>query len=434
MSQHFAPSGPLQGKLVVPGDKSISHRAVIFASMAEGTSELSGLLDSADVRSSMRVVESLGAVVDLAPDATGGLSGQVRGWGRSGPQEPGTKLDCGNSGTTARLMLGVLAGWPMRATLVGDDSLSRRPMGRVTGPLTQMGAVFESAQGGSLPITVSGAGLSPIEYASPVASAQVKSAILLAGLSARGRTKVLEPAASRDHTEQMLPAFGIPVQRDEGELSAAVDGPALPVATSLTVPADPSSAAFIAIAALLLPESEVRLAGVSLNATRTGFLQVLERMGARIDIKMISDGVGEPVGDITVTYTPSLRATHVPAAQIPSLIDEVPILALAAARAEGETVFEGVSELKVKESDRLAAIVEGLGELGVAARTDGERLSVTGVGGWGSATLRSRGDHRLAMTWAVAGLASTGGVEVVGFDAVDVSYPSFRSDLRYLTS
>jgi len=434
MSQHFAPIGPLRGELILSGDKSISHRAVLFAAMAEGSSELSGVLDSADVRSSISVVESLGATVNLGRDTVGGLSGQVTGWGSLGPDVPQTELDCGNSGTTARLMLGILAGWPLRATLTGDDSLSRRPMDRVTEPLKEMGAAFECDEGGSLPVTVSGAKLAAIEYVSPVASAQVKTAVLLAGLTAEGMTKVREPAASRDHTEQMLPAFGIAVHRDQGDLSAAVDGPAVLSPTSLSVPGDPSSAAFIAIAALLIPESEVHLTGVSLNATRTGFLQVLKRMGANIDIEVTSGDTGEPVGDITVRHTPTLRATVVQPSEIPSLIDEVPILALAAAHADGETQFDGISELRVKESDRLAAIVEGFDELGVVASTDGERLSVTGTGGWESATLRSRGDHRLAMTWAVAGLTSTDGVEVIGFDAVDVSYPSFLSDLRNLTS
>jgi 3-phosphoshikimate 1-carboxyvinyltransferase len=435
VTKTFGPgSSPLRGTVHVPGDKSLSHRAVLFSAIAEGETRVFGVLDSADVRATIRATRTLGAHVDLAEQEDGSLAGLVRGWGSTCPAAWEPIVDCGNSGTTARLLMGVLAGWPIKVTLTGDESLSSRPMKRVTEPLSAMGATFEMSAKGTLPVTVHGcARLKAIEYDSPVASAQVKSAILLAGLHAHGRTVVTEPALSRDHTERLLPAFGVGVESDAEHCRASIDGPATPrAAAEITVPRDPSSAAFLVVAALLVPGSKVVLPGVSLNVTRTGFLRVLERMGARIEVVPWPETGAERVGELVTFHTPDLRATIVTAEEVPSLVDEIPILALAAAFAEGETRFEGVGELRVKESDRLEAIVDGLSALGARARAEGDVLIVTGGSSLRGATLDSLGDHRLAMTWAVAGLAAQEPVVVDRYEAVDVSYPRFAEDLERL--
>lgn len=433
--EQFGPgSPPLRGTVHVPGDKSLSHRAVLFSAMAQGTTRLTGVLNSADVRSTIEAVRTLGAHVDVSEQPDGSLSASVRGWGSTCPAACGSAVDCGNSGTTARLLMGVLAGWPIKVTLTGDESLSKRPMRRVTEPLAEMGASFETAEGDTLPITVEGrARLKAIEYHSPVASAQVKSAILLAGLSAHGCTRVTEPFVSRDHTERLLPAFGVSVEVDPEQCAVSVQGPVtLEAAGEIVVPRDPSSAAFLTVAALLVPGSKVVLPGVALNETRTGFLRVLERMGAHVEIVPWPETGNERVGEIVVKHTPALFATQVNAAEVPSLVDEIPILALAATAARGETRFAGVGELRVKESDRLAAVVDGLAALGADARAEGDTLIVSGPARLRGATLDSRGDHRLAMTWAIGGLAAQTPVSVERFDAVSVSYPRFAADLREL--
>lgn len=434
MNASFGPgSAPLRGELAVPGDKSLSHRAVLFAAMAEGVSQLTGILDSEDVRSTIGAVSALGACVDLRVAQDGSLAGSVTGWGSRGPGTPDAPIDCGNSGTTTRLLLGMLAAWPVTATLVGDASLSRRPMLRVISPLERMGATFSYAEGGTLPVTVKGTG-SPLalDYDSPVASAQVKTAILLAGTRAKGMTRVVEPSLSRDHTERLLPAFGVQVDVDQQACSATVTGPAVPVAFDVDVPRDPSSAAFPVAAALLIPGSEISLPGVSLNPTRVGFLRVLERMGADIEVRDRVVAGAEPSGTIVARYSAALRSTVVRPDEVPSLVDEVPVLALVAAHAEGTTRFEGVGELRVKESDRLAAIVDGLSALGADVHAEGDTLLVSGPSVTGSATLDSLGDHRLAMTWALAGLSGSGEVTVTRFEAVSVSYPGFADDLAGL--
>lgn len=434
----FAEFGPgsesLVGEIHLPGDKSLSHRAVLFAAMAEGTTLVSGVLDSADVRATIGAVRDLGAEVDLTMQPDGSLGGRITGWGARGPAASGATIDCLNSGTTARLLMGVLAGWPVEVTLTGDESLSRRPMRRVTEPLELMGARFETTEDGTLPVTVTGtSSLNAIEYHSPVASAQVKSAILLAGLSAHGRTEVTEPAASRDHTERLLPAFGVPVDVSTALHSAVVEGPAvLRAVPSFSVPRDPSSAAFIVAAAVLVPGSSVRLPGVSLNPTRAGFVRVLERMGARLRVVPFPETGSERSGEIDAQHTPHLSSTTVTAEEVPSLVDEVPILALVASQAHGETRFEGVGELRVKESDRLAAIMEGLNALGATAEVDGDTLIVRGPAPLHGGTLDALGDHRLAMTWAIAGLIGGAAVKIGRFAAVDVSYPAFVSDLEHL--
>ncbi|MCX8008016.1 MAG: 3-phosphoshikimate 1-carboxyvinyltransferase [Coriobacteriia bacterium] len=421
---------PLTGQVRVPSDKSISHRAVLFAALASGTSEIADVLDAADVRSTVAAVQALGASVTVSP-AEHGLRLTVQGWGASGPAQPAWPVDCGNSGTTARLLAGALAGYPVCVTLVGDESLSRRPMHRVADPLTRMGARFDLAERGTLPMTIHGGPLAAAEHELPVASAQVKSALLLAGLRASGQTVVREPAPSRDHTERMLPAFGVDLRRDD-PCTVSVTGPQELHATSLAVPADPSSAAFLAVAACLIPGCVVVLKDVCLNATRTGFISTLRRMGADITTAAVRVVGGEEVGDLRITGGATLAATEVLPPEVPALIDEVPVLAVAATAAHGTTRFRSVGELRVKESDRFSAIVHGLASLGARIREEGDDLVVEGPVRLKGGTVSSLGDHRLAMAYAVAGLVSSDGVEVDGFEAVDVSYPRFLEDLCML--
>lgn len=435
MIRSFGPgSPPLRGEVHVPGDKSMSHRAVLFAALADGTTTLVGLLDSADVRSTIGAVRELGARVDLTKQPGGSLAGLVTGWGNTCPLPWGVDIDCGNSGTTVRLLMGLLAGWPTEVTLRGDESLSRRPMRRVMTPLESMGARFTATAEGTLPVVVHGnAALHPIDYASPVASAQVKSAVLLAGLRALGVTRVSEPSPSRDHTERMLPEFGVPVKLDAAHHAVSVTGPVTPVSPGeIVVPRDPSSAAFLVAAALLVSGSKIVLPGVSLNETRTGFLRVIERMGARVEVVPWPETDGERFGSIITKHTPMLLGTTVAASEVPTLVDEVPILALIATQAHGQTRFEGVGELRVKESDRLEAVVSGLAALGADVRAEGDTIVVNGPTPLHLATLDSLGDHRLAMTWAVAGLVADGPVEVLRFESISVSYPRFAEDLESL--
>jgi 3-phosphoshikimate 1-carboxyvinyltransferase len=432
MKYHARPTSvPLRGQVRVPGDKSISHRAVLFSAMAQGTSHLTGVLDSADVRSSIDAVEALGASVEIISEGGGALELQIAGWGGDGPAAPAQAIECGNSGTTARLLMGILAGWDRHVVLQGDESLSLRPMARVTEPLAEMGAVFET-RGGLLPVGVRGGFLRAGTHELRVASAQVKTAVLLAGLRADGRTVVTEPAPSRDHTERMLPAFGVPVGRDPEACRAWVDGPDYLKATDVTVPADPSSAAFLVAAALLVPDSDVVLPDVDINPTRTGFLRVVARMGASVSVDLGEVMGGEPTATLRVRYSPVLHATTVTAEEVPSLIDEIPILAIVACAAEGTTRFEGVRELRVKESDRLEAIAEGLTALGCTVRAGDEWLEVQGPCTFGAAAVDSRGDHRLAMAYAVAALSARGVVTIDRFEAMEVSYPSFVADIAAL--
>ena len=425
---------PLIGSISVPGDKSISHRAVLFSAMAEGTSRLSGVLDSADVRSTIAAVVSLGAQVNLAKTSDGSLEGGVVGWGSRGPVSPDGPIDCGNSGTTARLLMGVLAPWDIQVELTGDESLCRRPMRRVSHPLVRMGARFYPEDKQTLPLTVVGAGhLRAIEYDMSVSSAQVKTAILLAGLFAEGTTRVTEPSPSRNHTELMLPAFGVATTSAAGV--AEVTGPASLTACEIHVPGDPSSAAFLACAAALVPGSAIQIEGVSLNPARIGFLRTLEQMGVDASRRSVSSGDRELSGIISVQYCDHLHGCEVPAEKIASLIDEIPVLSLVAARARGITVFRGVDELRVKETDRAAAIVEGLGRMGIDAWIEGSDLFIEGNASALPApgmVFDSCGDHRLAMTWALAGMTSGVPVEVKDFQSVAVSYPNFLDDVRSL--
>lgn len=426
--------GPLTGACHVPGDKSISHRAVLFAAMAEGTSHLEGVLDSEDVRASIRAVEALGATVDLRAQADGTLAGTVTGWGAEGPSQPDAPIDCGNSGTTARLLMGIVAPWDIAVTITGDASLQKRPMRRIVAPLAKMGATFEPESPEHLPITVHGTRrLRPIEYASPMASAQLKTAVLLAGTFAEGATTVTEPAPSRNHTELMLPEFNVPTTA--GTRVAGVEGPAEMLASDVVVPGDPSSAAFIAAAALLTPGSSVAIENVSLNPARIGFVRTLERMGADIEETYGGAEGKEPRGTLSVQFTPVLRGCEVPSQHIASVIDEIPVLALVAAHARGITVFHEVGELRVKESDRLAAIIEGLAQLGVDAWEEGDDLLIEGNPDLTvpeGLVFNSHGDHRLAMTWALVGACGSVPVNVTDFTCVAVSYPDFLADLKEL--
>lgn len=424
---------PMRGSTHVPGDKSISHRAVLFSAMAEGTSRVSGVLDSADVRSSIGAVRALGAQVSLEKQPDGSLAGGITGWGAAGPSQPEEPIDCGNSGTTVRLLMGILAPWPIRVTLTGDASLQKRPMRRITAPLMKMGAHFEPAGQEHLPITVVGGGLHPITYDAPMASAQLKTAVLLAGVYANGTTTLNEPAPSRNHTELMLPEYG--VATTAGERTASVTGPAQPQASEVLVPGDPSSAAFLVCAAVMCPGSTIQVENVSLNTARIGFTRTLERMGAEVSVSRTGAAGKEPYGIIEACYTPHLRGCEVPAEKIAGIIDEIPVLALVAAHAHGVTVFRQVNELRVKETDRLAAIIDGLAKLGVDAWCEGDDLYIEGQPDLAvpeGLQFDSLGDHRLAMTWSLVGLTGKIPVSIKNLEAVGVSYPGFLTDIERL--
>ncbi len=425
---------PLDGATKVPGDKSISHRAVLFSAMAEGTSRLTGVLNSADVRSTIAAVRALGAQVALERQIDGSLSGGITGWGERGPQQPSEPIDCGNSGTTARLLMGVLAPWDIRVKITGDESLVKRPMMRIMAPLMKMGVRYEPDVKDTLPVVEMGnPNLKAITYDSPVASAQLKTAVLLAGLRASGTTVVNEPAISRNHTELMLPEYGVTV--NSAFRRASVKGPVTLHASEVDVPGDPSSAAFLICAALLKPGSSIQIERVSLNSGRVGFIRTLERMGAAIEVRYLTAEGKEPIGIIEAAYTPNLVGCEIPTQHIASEIDEIPVLALVAAHASGVTVFRGVSELTKKESNRLDAIIEGLTMLGVNAWAENDNLYVEGNPNLHvpeGLTFDSRKDHRLAMTWALVGLCSDTAVDIIDFDSVQVSFPRFLSSLEEL--
>jgi 3-phosphoshikimate 1-carboxyvinyltransferase len=412
--------GRLRGEIRMPGDKSVSHRALIFGALADGTTEASGLAPGADVRSTRGVLEALGIKISgRGADAT------VLGRGLGGLAAHAGELDAGNSGTTMRLMAGVLSGHGFLSRISGDASLCRRPMERVAAPLRAMGANIELTKDGTAPMTVIGGELEGREYKMPVPSAQVKSAVMLAGLHAAGRTTVIEPAATRDHTEKMLALFGARVKR-EG-LAVTVEGGARLTATRVEVPGDPSSAAFWAVAAALSPGSELVVRGVMSNPTRTGFLEVLKRMGADVRLEKSVERAGEACVDLVIRGG-TLRAADISADDVPGLVDEVPILALAAALAEGTSRFHGLDELRHKESDRLAGIAELLTQFGAKARIIGDDIIVEGTANLKGAKVESLDDHRLAMTGFVAGFLARGETTVIGADCAVISYPSFYDD------
>lgn len=422
-------SSSLRGNLRVPGDKSISHRALIFGALATGRTRITGLLEAEDVLATGKALALLGAGVERTDDGW-----CVSGRGIGGLTGFSGALDFGNSGTGARLMMGVIAGQDVRAIFTGDESLSRRPMGRVLLPLKRMGLGVEG-DGDTLPLTLTGTpDLLPIEYELPVPSAQVKSAILLAGLHAPGKTTVIESQATRDHSERMLRHFGAQITvRQEGTRRAiTVTGDAELSGRDVTVPGDPSSAAFLAAAALVTQDSQITIEGVLVNPTRTGFYDTLREMGANIDFTNLREQSGEPVADIRVTSGP-LRGVRVPAARAPSMIDEYPVLAVVAAFARGETRMEGLGELRVKESDRLASTLAGLTACGADAEAGGDWLIVRGGGSVaGGAQIETHMDHRIAMAFLVLGLGARDPVIVGNAGVIATSFPEFSELMRGL--
>lgn len=428
-----ARSGPLAGTVRVPGDKSVSHRALIFGLFAHGRTEITGLLEGEDVLNTAAACRALGAGVERLGEG----HWAVEGVGAKGLSSPATPLDFGNSGTGARLMMGAVAGQDVTATFDGDASLRRRPMKRVLDPLTAMGAeVVSAAEGGRLPLTLKGhSGLAATTYETPVPSAQVKSAVLLAGLGAVGETVVIEREATRDHTERMLAHFGAEVRvtpHGEHGRRIVLHGRPHLTAAPVDVPADPSSAAFPLVAALLVPGSEVVLTDLMMNPLRTGLVTTLKEMGADITVLNPRTEGGEAVADLKVRHS-RLKGVEVPAERAPAMIDEYPILAVAAACAEGDTIMRGLSELRVKESDRLAAVADGLAACGIPHRVEGDDLIVSGgapvVGG---GPVKTHMDHRIAMAFLVLGLASPGGVSVDDVAFIATSFPSFLPMMRGL--
>ena len=418
------PRRGLRGTTTVPGDKSIAHRALLLGALAEGVTRVRNFPGGADTLSTLAAVRALGARTERTDDTV-----LVEGAGAGLGDGARATIDCGNSGTTMRLGAGLVAGAPGETTLDGDASLRRRPMERVAAPLRAMGAACDTTAGHA-PVRVRGGALRGIEWTLPVASAQVKSAVLLAGLRARGTTRVREPLPSRDHTERLLPVFGAEVARERD--GVAVAGGQRLRAAEVTLPGDASSAAFLVVAALLVPGSELRLVDVGVNPSRLGYLEILRRMGATIDVVDVHEQAGEPRATLVVRAAP-LHATAIGAREVPAAIDELPVLAVAAALADGETTVEGAGELRVKESDRLAAL-EQLAPLGVGLRTTADGLVVRGGGGrpLRAGRVTSAGDHRIAMAFAVAGLVADGGVEIADPGCVAVSFPGFFERLAAL--
>ncbi|GMQ90104.1 MAG: hypothetical protein BMS9Abin10_0452 [Gammaproteobacteria bacterium] len=412
------PGGPLRARLRVPGDKSLSHRTVILGSLAEGVTQASGLLEGTDVLATIAAFRAMG--VELSRAGDGRLS--IDGVGLQGLQAPSAPLDMGNSGTAMRLLAGVLAAQRFDSELTGDASLRRRPMGRVIAPLQAMGASISSGADGLPPLRIAGGhALRAIDYVMPHASAQVKSALLLAGMYAEGTTSVTEPAPTRDHTERMLRTFGYATGTSKRTVS--IQGGGRLRACEIEVPGDLSSAAFFLVAAAIVPGSDVVVENVGVNPTRSGILTLLRQMGAAIEVANKRQAGGEPVADIHVRSGP-LRGIAIAGEQVSLAIDEFPILFIAAACAEGETVLHGARELRVKESDRIAAVAEGLKRLGIDARETPDGITIRGgrIGGGG---VDSRGDHRVAMAFAIAGACATGPITVHDCGNVDTSFPGF---------
>ena len=422
--RHFkiAAGGKLSGRIRVPGDKSISHRALILGALAEGVTRITGFLESTDCVATRTALEAMGVKIETA---TGEIT--VHGAGLQGLRAPAAALDMGNSGTAMRILCGVLAGQPFASTLTGDASLRRRPMRRVIEPLARMGAVIDSQQG-CAPLTVHGqAGLKPLRYELPVASAQVKSALLLAGLNAEGYTWLREPGISRDHTERMLEAFGCVCLRADGWLG--IHGGTKLTGTRIEVPGDLSSAAFFMLGATIQRDSRLTVEQVGINPTRSGVITLLRKMGADIRVSNERSMGSEPVADLEIRGA-ALHGIHITADQVPLAIDEIPVLTIAAAMARGETVLEGAAELRVKESDRLQAIAEGLRALGVKVELWADGMRVTGVKAFSGGDVNSHGDHRIAMAFAMAGLRATAPIRIADSRNVETSFPGFAGLAR----
>lgn len=417
---HVAPGGKLTGSIRVPGDKSISHRSIMFGSLADGVTEVTGFLEGDDALATLQAFRDMGVQID------GPEKGRVtiHGVGIHGLKQPDQPLDMGNSGTSIRLLSGLLAGQGVDVTLVGDSSLSKRPMRRVIDPLTEMGAVVESNEKGTLPLQIKGSGsLKGIDYAMPMASAQVKSCVLLAGIYADGDTCVTEPAPTRDHTERMLQAFGYEVTRNGSR--ACLTGGGRLTASNIEVPADISSAAFFMVAASIAPGSDITLEHVGINPTRIGVINILKAMGG--DITLLNERMvgGEPVADIQVRYA-ALNGIDIPLDQVPLAIDEFPVLFVAAACADGTTILRGAEELRVKESDRIQAMADGLRILGIDAEPTPDGMIIQG-GQMGGGCVESHEDHRISMSFAVAALRASDEIVINDCSNVNTSFPDFVS-------
>jgi len=418
MSWMIKPGGSLLGEITVPGDKSVTHRAYIFAAMARGTSHIIAPLRAGDTDHTLGAVRSLGPVIDDRGEEVSIIGEGIRSF-----TEPGDVIDLGNSGTGARLMAGLLSACPFLSVLTGDDSLRRRPMARVAAPLRLMGAIIDGrADGTLLPLTIRGGGLKGINYSSPVASAQVKSSVLIAALNAEGKTIFTEPSLSRDHTERMLSAMGVHISVEGGTF--VVEGGQVPEATTIKVPGDISSAAFFLVAGTIMDGSDIVVRNVGVNPTRTGILQMLEAMGARISVTP-QDGEGEPMADIRVQGTGTLKGISIPEEWIPAIIDELPLAAVLAAAADGVTELRGASELRVKESDRISTTVQMLDRGGVKVEelTDGFRIH--GRAAIIGSAYDSHGDHRIAMSSAILSLLADDRSEISETACVDTSFPGF---------
>jgi len=412
------PAKSLNGRLRVPGDKSISHRSIMLGSLAKGTTEITGFLEGEDSLATLAAFRAMGVNIE-GPD-NGCVT--VQGVGMHGLKAPTQALNLGNSGTSMRLLAGLMAGQTFDVTMTGDASLSTRPMRRVTEPLAKMGAVIETTDKGTAPLVVrGGTTLNAIDYAMPMASAQVKSCVLLAGLYARGKTCVHEPAPTRDHTERMLSGFGYRLERNNS--TVCLEGGGSLTATRIEVPADISSAAFFLVGASIAPNSELTLEHVGMNPTRIGVINILRKMGANIEVSNEREIGGEPVADLIVRSAP-LKGIHIPEDQVPLAIDEFPVLFVAAACAEGQTVLTGAEELRVKESDRIQVMADGLRVLGIDAQPTPDGMIING-GTLGSGEVNSHGDHRIAMAFSIASLCASGPITIHDCANVNTSFPNF---------
>jgi 3-phosphoshikimate 1-carboxyvinyltransferase len=411
----------LRGIITLPGDKSISHRYALLGAIAEGTTRIRGFASSRDCQSTLDCLRELGVGIERDHDEI-----TIRGCGLNGLREPGASLDAGNSGSTMRMLAGILAGQPFKSRLTGDGSLSRRPMKRIIEPLSQMGARIRSAEGWLPPLEIEGGSVRPIHFQPPIASAQVKTAILFAGLVARGDTTVSEPVATRNHSEIALGQMGAEIRCANGVIS--IGGPARLHAVSVRIPGDISSAAFFLAATLMLPDSEIIIRGAGLNPTRTAMLDLLRRMGAPLEITNLETAHGEPVGDIRAAFGP-LQGAEIPPGIVPNLIDELPVLAVLGTRTEKGLSFRGAAELRVKESDRLHAVAENLRRMGAKVEEFPDGLFVPGRQTLHGAEIESYGDHRIAMAFAVAGLATEEGVDIRGAECASISFPEFFETL-----